>query len=126
VNGGKGTFRRQFDYGRNDYTSQAVGQGSDAIALGDLNGDRRPDVVEARSDEVSVQVNAPGYCTVPDLSGHQLPAAKRLLAEHHCALGKIKWRKGSPAAYVWSQRPEVGAVIPKGTKVKLVVNRGGH
>ena len=66
VNGGKGTFRRHFDYGMSDSTSQDVGQGSEAIALGDLNGDRRADVVEARFDEVSVFVNAPGMCTVPD------------------------------------------------------------
>jgi beta-lactam-binding protein with PASTA domain len=61
---------------------------------------------------------------VPDVSGRQLPAARRLLAERHCTLGKIKWRKGRQG-YVWSQRPEVGAVIPRGAKVKLVVERGG-
>ena len=71
VNGGKGTFRRHFDFGRNDYTSQEVGPGSEAVALGDLNGDRRLDVVEARSDEVSVFVNAPGMCTVPDVFGDE-------------------------------------------------------
>ena len=69
VNGGHGTFRHHFDFGRNNYTSQEVGQGSEAVALGDLNGDHRMDVVEARSDEVSVFVNAPGWCTVPDVSG---------------------------------------------------------
>src|SRR6185436_6667879 len=73
VNGGKGTFRHLYDFARNDYTSQAVGPGSEAVALGDLNGDRRLDVVEARSDEVSVQVNDPRMCTVPDLSGKKLP-----------------------------------------------------
>ena len=124
VNGGKGRFRRHFDYGPNDYTSQEVGQGSEAIALGDLNGDRRPDVVEARSDEVSVQVNAPGYCTVPELGGKKLPPARRLLAQRHCRLGKVKWRKGGTAGYVWSQRPEFGAVIPPGAKVNLVISRG--
>jgi FG-GAP-like repeat/PASTA domain len=121
VNGGKGTFRRQFDYGRRDYTSQEVGPGSEAIALGDLNGDQRPDVVEARSDEVSVYVNAPGMCTVPEVSGAKLAVAKRLLAERHCAVGKIRWRKDGVAGRVWSQRPYVGAVLPKGGKVNLVV-----
>ena len=94
VNGGKGTFRRHFDFGRNDYTSQDVGQGSEAIALGDLNGDRRLDVVEARSDEVSVFVNAPGMCTVPDVCGARLAAARRLLAERHCSVGKVRVDKG--------------------------------
>jgi VCBS repeat protein len=126
VNSGKGTFRRHFDFGPNDYTSQEVGEGSEAIALGDLNGDRRLDVVEARSDEVSVQVNAPGYCTVPELGGKKLPAARRLLAQRNCRLGTVKWRKGGVAGYVWSQRPEFGAVIPPGRKVDLVISRGSR
>ena len=124
VNGGKGTFRRHFDYGLNDYTSRDVGQGSEAVALGDLNGDHRLDIVEARFDEVSVFVNAPRWCTVPDLSGTKLGAARRLLAERHCGLGRIRWRKGGTAGYIWSQRPYVGAVLPKGGKVNLVVSRG--
>jgi hypothetical protein len=125
VNGGRGTFRRHFDFGRNDYTSQEVGPGSEAVALGDLNGDQRLEVVEARFDEVSVFVNAPGMCTVPDVTSRKLAVARRMLAERHCALGKIKWRKGGySAGAVWSQRPEVGAVIPRGAKVKLVVSRG--
>ena len=126
VNRGNGTFRHHFDFGRNNYTSQEVGQGSEAVALGDLNGDHRMDVVEARSDELSVFVNAPGMCTVPDLSSSKLPAARRLLAERHCRIGRIKWHKGGTAGYIWSQRPEVGVVIPKGAKVNLVVARGGR
>jgi hypothetical protein len=124
VNGGKGTFRHHYDFRRNDYTDQAVGPGSEAVALGDLNGDRRLDVVEARSDEVSVLVNDPRMCTVPDLSGRKLPAAKRLLAERHCTLGKVKWTKGGTAGYVWSQRPDAGTVIPRSKKVRLLVDRG--
>ena len=124
VNGGKGTFRHHYDFARNDYTSQAVGPGSEAVALGDLNGDHRLDVVEARSDEVSVLVNDPRMCTVPDLSGRKLPAARRLLAERHCTLGKVKWTKGGTAGYVWSQRPDAGTVIPRTTKVRLLVDRG--
>jgi hypothetical protein len=121
VNGGRGTFRRHFDYGLSDYTSQDVGQGSEAIALGDLNADHRLDVVEARSDELSVYLNDPGRCTVPEVSGEKLAVAKRLLAERHCAVGKIKHRKGGVAGHVWSQRPYVGAVLPRGGKVTLVV-----
>ncbi len=124
VNGGHGTFRHHYDFGRNDYTSQEVGPGSEAVALGYLNGDRRLDVVEARSDEVSVLINDPRMCTVPDLSGRKLPAAKRLLAERHCTLGKVKWTKGGTAGYVWSQRPDAGTVIPRTTKVRLLVDRG--
>ena len=121
VNGGNGTFRRHFNYGYNDYTSQAVGQGSEVVALGDLNGDRRLDAVEARFDELSVFVNAPGTCTVPDLSGTKLARAKRLLAESHCALGKVTRSKVGTAGYVVRQRPSVGAVLARGRKVDLVV-----
>ena len=124
VNGGKGTFRRHFDYGWKDYTSQEVGQGSEAIALGDLNADHRLDVVEALSDELAVLVNAPGSCTVPELGGLKLPAARRVLAARTCALGKVTWRKGGTKGFIWNQRPAAGTVIPKGAKVRLVVSRG--
>jgi len=122
VNGGHGTFRRHFDYGLSDYTSQDVGQGSEVVALGDLNADQRLDVVEARSDELSVYLNDPGRCTVPEVTGTKLAVAKRLLAERHCPIGKIKWHKGF-AGSVWTQHPSVGAVLPKGGKVNLVVGR---
>jgi len=123
VNGGRGTFRRHFDYGLNDYISQEVGQGSEAIALGDVNADRRLDVVEARWEEISVLVNAPGTCTVPDVLGKKLAVARRLLAERQCAVGKVRFRKGHRllAGLVWKQRPNLGTVLPKGRKVTLVV-----
>jgi hypothetical protein len=123
VNGGKGTFRRHFDYGMSDSTSQDVGQGSEAIALGDLNGDRRADVLEARFDEVSVFVNAPGMCTVPDVFGRRLAVARRRLAERHCSVGKVRRTKDATPGLVWQQRPSVGAVLPKGGKVNLFVGR---
>ena len=123
VNGGKGTFRRHFDYGMSDSTSQDVGQGSEAIALGDLNGDRRADVVEARFDEVSVFVNAPGMCTVPDVYGTRLAVARRRLAERHCSVGKVRRTKDATPGLVWQQRPSVGTVLPKGGKVNLFVGR---
>ena len=125
VNGGKGTFRRHFDFGRNDYTGREIGQSSEAIALGDLNADHRPDVVEARSDEVSVQVNAPGWCTVPPVFGEKLAVARRLLADRHCAIGKVRFRNEGPlfVGEIYSQRPNEGAVLPKGRKVDLVVGR---
>jgi hypothetical protein len=123
VNGGKGTFRRHFDYGMRDSTSQDVGQGSEVVALGDLNGDRRADVVEARFDEVSVFVNAPGMCTVPDVFGTKVPVARRRLAERHCSVGKVRRTKDATPGLVWQQRPSVGAVLPKGGKVNLFVGR---
>ena len=124
VNGGKGTFRRVFDYGRRDYTSEDVGLGSEAVALGDLNRDHKLDVVEPMWDVVSVFINAPGLCTVPDVTTRKLADARRVLADRHCRVGKIRWRKGGVARTVWSQRPDPGAVLSKGGKVNLVVSRG--
>jgi hypothetical protein len=122
VNGGKGTFRRHFDYGRREAYSTDIGRGSEAIALGDLNGDRRAEVVEARFDEVTVFVNAPGVCTVPDVFGRRLPVARRRLAERHCSVGKVKrMKEGGRAGYVSDQRPSVGTVLPKRGKVTLIL-----
>ena len=126
VNGGKGTFRHVFDYGRRDYTSEDVGLGSEVVALGDLNNDRKLDVVETRWDEVSVFVNAPGLCTVPDVTTRKLADAKRVLAARHCRVGKLRWRKGGVAGVVWSQRPDPGAVLPKPGQVNLVISRGAR
>ena len=124
VNGGKGTFRHAFDYGRRDYTSEDVGLGSEAVALGDLNRDHKLDVVEPMWDAISVFINAPGLCTVPDVTTRKLADARRVLANRHCRVGRIKWRKGGTAGYVWSQRPDAGAILPKGGRVNLVVSRG--
>jgi hypothetical protein len=126
VNGGKGTFRRHFNYGIRSLFHLGDGRGSEAIALGDLNGDGRADVVEGgqtRSDEVSVFVNAPGMCTVPDVFYTTLPMARRRLAERHCSVGKVKWTKNATPGRVWNQRPSVGAVLPKGGKVMLFIGR---
>jgi hypothetical protein len=124
-NAGNGTFRRShFDYGWSDYTSESVGLGSEAVALGDVNADRKLDVVVPRWLSVSVFINAPGLCTVPDVVSLKLSAATRRLARWHCRVGKIRWRHGSAAGYVSSQRPGLGAVLPKGGKVNLVVWAG--
>jgi hypothetical protein len=125
INGGKGTFRRHFNYGIRSLFHLGDGRGSESIALGDLNGDGRADVVEGgptRSDEVSVFVNAPGMCTVPDLFETRLAVARRRLAERHCSVGKVKrMKEGGLAGYVSDQRPSVGTVLPKGGKVTLLL-----
>jgi FG-GAP-like repeat/PASTA domain/FG-GAP repeat len=126
VNGGKGTFRKHFDYGWIGPTGSGVGLGSEAVALGDLNRDHKLDVVEPTWDEVSVFINAPGLCTVPLVEELKLSVARKRLAERNCRVGKIRWRRGGVAGYVSSQRPYAGAVLPKGSKVNLVVSTGGR
>ena len=71
-------------------------------------------------------VNAPGLCTVPDVTTRKLADAKRVLAARHCRVGKLRWRKGGVAGVVWSQRPGPGAVLPKPGQVNLVISRGAR
>jgi hypothetical protein len=125
VNTGNGTFRRRFEYGPVPYNGSGAGLGSEAVALGDVNGDRRADVVVAMWDEVAVFVNSPGLCTVPWVNTVKLAAAKRRIVERHCRVGKIRWRKGGVRGWVLEQRPDPGTVLPKGGKVNLVVSAGG-
>jgi beta-lactam-binding protein with PASTA domain len=56
----------------------------------------------------------------------KLSVARKRLAERNCRVGKIRWRRGGVAGYVSSQRPYAGAVLPKGSKVNLVVSTGGR
>jgi FG-GAP-like repeat len=95
VNRGGGGFQARLDY-------RAPGKIPVAIAIGDLNGDGRRDLVAANRDSntVSVLLNTPGLCTVQDVEGETLAAAKRTIARAYCRLGKVrgaysKWfRKG--------------------------------
>ena len=128
VNGGKGTFRRHFDYGRSDYTSQDVGQGSEAIALGDLNGDRRPDVVEARFGRgLGVRQRARHGAPCRDRvrrRSSQWPGgcSPRGIAPSERSDSRNKGRAVAGVRSAANGRTK-GAVLPKGGKVDLVVGR---
>jgi hypothetical protein len=124
VNKGNGTFRRHFKYGPIGYNQDTVGLGTEAVALGDLNGDRRPDLVVPKWTEVSVFLNSPGLCTVQEVRWIQLSKARRILASAHCGIGKIRRGYGMTRGTVLSQRPAEGTVLPKGGKVNLVVSAG--
>jgi FG-GAP-like repeat len=71
LSNGDGSFRGKRDY--------VAGRGSQSIALGDVNGDRRLDAVVPKWLAVSVFINAPGLCNVPDVTYVQLAVAKRRL-----------------------------------------------
>jgi hypothetical protein len=122
VNKGKGTFSGRFDYGYG--SDEDVGFGAEAVALGDLNNDRRLDVVVPRWLSVAVFINSPGVCTVREVRWIKLAAARGILATSHCLVGNIRRRYGSARGTVISQRPPVGTVLPKGGRVNLVVSIG--
>jgi hypothetical protein len=100
-----------------------------AVAIGDLNGDGKPDLVTAEYfGTVSVLVNTTGHCTVPDVTRKTLQDAKHMIAQASCRVGAIRraYSQDVRRGQVISQKPRFGAVLPKGTKVGLVVSRGAR
>jgi FG-GAP-like repeat len=133
LNKGQGRFQVRRDY----RTDSNPGD----IAIADLNGDGRPDVLTTNYSAVSVLLNRPGLCNVQDVQGMRPAVAKWRLArvncravirrvfdpkrdrpvEGGCGCGWAWWPKGG---LVSSQRPNFGAVLPAGGKVRLVVRFG--
>ncbi len=91
INKGGGRLGARWDYGPLD---EDAGLGAEVVALGDLSGDGRFDVVTAKWDYVSVFVNRPGLCTVQDVELIKFAAARRKLARAHCRVGKIRHTYG--------------------------------
>jgi hypothetical protein len=66
-------------------------------------------------------------CRVPRLSGHSLPAARRLLDASHCALGHVHGRHAGHAAQdIASQSIKAGARRPSGTLVAVTLSQRGR
>src|SRR5207237_934608 len=92
-NRGNGSFQSKLDY--------RTGAGPQSLATGDLNGDGRLDlvtagVVDRDSGTVSVLLNKPGLCTVQDVMGQTLAAAKRTIAHANCRAGHEDATRGGP------------------------------
>jgi hypothetical protein len=124
LNKGDGSFKAKLDY---DYQLEG-----EAVAIADLNGDRRADIVvpvhNSRNGDswLAVLVNTPGVCNVQRLAGMTLPQSRRTLTRVNCRTGKVAraYSKRVKKGVVISQKPKFGAVLPGGSKVDLVVSRG--
>ncbi|HEU5065432.1 MAG TPA: PASTA domain-containing protein, partial [Gaiellaceae bacterium] len=120
ANRGDGSFRAKLDY--------ATGRGPYSVAIGDLNGDSKPELATANAgaDTVSVLANATGLCAVPNVRGKTLPAAKGAMLRADCRVGRIRraYSKTAKKGRVISQKPKPSTVLPKRGKVDLVVSRG--
>ena len=118
VNLGDGRFQRQLDY-RTGY--------SRALAIDDLNGDRRRDLVVMNYSTISVLLNKPALCNVQELRRQTLKAAKRTLARVNCRVGKVRFDYSRTIkGLVIGQKPKLGAVLPRGSRVDVVISRGGR
>ncbi len=108
VNTDEGGFQAKLDY--------VTGGHPNSIAIGDLNGDGKPDLAIANSSEntLSVLLNRPGLCTVQNVNGETLPAARRTIARANCRVGKIRraYSKSIAKGRVISQKPRFGTVLP--------------
>jgi FG-GAP-like repeat/PASTA domain len=120
ANRGDGSFRAKRDF--------ATGRRPLSVAIGDLNGDGKPELVTANTyvDTVSTLANATGLCGVPDVRGKTLRTAKRAIVRADCRVGRIRraYSKNVTRGRVISQQPASGRVLPKRGKVNLVVSRG--
>ena len=121
VNKGAVAFQRQIDYG-------IEGEGYPLFVLADdLNGDRKRDLAVTNGARVSVLLNRPGLCNVQDLRRQTLQAARQTLARVNCRLGKVGFAYSRTIrGRVIGQKPKLGAVLPGGGRVDVVVSRGGR
>jgi hypothetical protein len=106
---------------------------ADGVAAADFNLDGRVDLAGSWVNDrngawhVSAHVNAPGLCDVQNVVGKTVPAAKQLLRQAGCTLGRVRHARSARVrrGRVIRQSPRFpGSVLPAGGKVALVVSLG--
>ncbi|MCU0306935.1 MAG: hypothetical protein MUE51_04040 [Thermoleophilia bacterium] len=86
-----------------------------------------PAAAPAPTPVVAPRAGAPArarvVCRVPRLRGLTLPAARRALVRARCAVGPVRPKAVRGRTVVRAQRPAAGAVLPRGTRVAVVLVR---
>jgi hypothetical protein len=126
LNRGDGSFEPKLDY------IPALELWGGTVAVGDLNGDKRPELVVPVGNSrngwtyLSVFVNKLGTCNVQLVGGMTLAAAKRQLARVNCRVGNVRrvFSNWVAKGRVLAQKPRFGGEWPGGTRVNLVVSKG--
>jgi len=126
LNRGDGSFEPKLDY------IPALELWGGTVGVGDLNGDKRPELVVPVGNSrngwtyLSVFVNKPGTCNVQLVGGMTIVAAKHQLARVNCRVGKVKrvFSNWVPKGRVLAQKPLFGSELPGGTRINLVVSKG--
>ncbi len=103
-------------------------------AVADFNGDDRPDVVFGPGPEMPYDLlvflnwtgRGPTPCVVPDLRDDSVDYVRWKLRGTGCNPGRLTRRssRSAPKGWVLAQRPAPGQILPRGTRVDLVVSSG--
>jgi hypothetical protein len=127
LNNGDGGFQAKLEY-RTRAKLVRRSAGGEWVAIGDLNGDGKPDMATSNmdADTVSVLINTPGLCLAQDVRRLTLPVATRTLERVNCQVGEVgsDYSKAFRRGLVMWQKPAPGTVEPDGDKVNLVISRG--
>ena len=124
LNKGDGTFQRRLDYPTGGHVSYPT-----SVAIGDLNGDGKPDLAAANfgSNTVAVMLaNTASVCTVPNVAGKTLATATQTITRALCRVGRIRSSTSPKVAkgrVIW-QTPDAPTVLPKGGRIDLGISRG--
>jgi Fibronectin type III domain/PASTA domain/RTX calcium-binding nonapeptide repeat (4 copies) len=81
----------------------------------------------AVTPRASAVVPSKPKCVVPNVVGKPLATAKTKIKKAHCRVGKVTYKLSTKAKMnrVLSETPKAGKRLKNGTKVSLIVGRGG-